>query len=220
MARATDEDPRQAPRLDGRDVQFPCPDDELEAAGWSDLLDEARTGLVDFPSGELRISLTPAMTLIDVDGYLPPAELVVAGAAAAAAVIRRHGVGGSIGIDLPTVGGKAARQEVAAAIDAALPQPFERTADNGFGFLHIIRPRFHASLFELAADRATFEARALLRRAAREVCPIRLAAHPAVIAVLEENSAWLDQLSRQVGGAVTLRPDPALPISAGHAERP
>ena len=42
-------------------------------------------------------------------------------------------------------------------VDAILPQPFERTAVNGFGFLQIVRPRRHASLFELAADRAAFE---------------------------------------------------------------
>jgi hypothetical protein len=219
LARATDEAPRPPPPLAGRVVAFPSPDDELEAAGWSDLLDEARTGQIAFPGGELRVSLTPAMTLIDVDGQLPPAELAAAGARAAAQAIRRHGVGGSIGIDLPTVGGKAARQVAAEAVDAFLPQPFERTAVNGFGFLQIVRPRRHASLFELAADRAAFEARALLRRVAREVGAIRLAAHPAVIAELNRHPHWPDQLSRITGGIVTLRGDPSLAMWAGHAER-
>ena len=220
LARVSDEAARPAPELDGRDLQFPVRADELEAEGWSDLLDEARSGLISFPGGELRVSLTPAMTLIDVDGRLPPAELAVAGAGAAAKAIRRHGIGGSIGIDLPTVEGKAARLAAAGAVDAILPQPFERTAVNGFGFLQIIRPRSHASLFELAADRATFEARALLRRAARSVGSIRLVAHPAVIAVLEANPGWIEQLSRQVGGAVTLRAEPTIAMSAGDAERP
>jgi hypothetical protein len=134
-------------------------------------------------------------------------------------MIRRHGIGGSIGIDLPTVDSKAARQAAAAAVDAILPKPFERTAVNGFGFLQIVRPRTHVSLVELAADRAPFEARALLRRATREVGAIRLVAHPAVVAVLEANPGWLNQLSRQVGGAVTLRADPSIAMSAGHAER-
>lgn len=218
-ARMTDEAPRPAPELAGRNLQFPGTTEELEAAGWSDLLDEARSGLIPFAGGELRVSPTPAMTLIDVDGQLPPADLAVAGARAAAQAIRRHGVGGSIGIDLPTVEGKAARQAAAAAVDAVLPQPFERTAVNGFGFLQIVRPRTHASLFELASDRAPFEARALLRRAAREVGAIRLAAHPAVTAVLEAYPGWLETLSRQVGGAVTLRSDASLAMSAGHAER-
>ena len=219
LARLTADPPRPAPAPQGRELQFPGPADELEAAGWSDLLDEARSGMVGFPGGELRVSLTPAMTLIDVDGHLPPGELAVAGARAAAAAIRRHGIGGSIGIDLPTVGNRAKRQAAAEAVDELLPKPFERTAVNGFGFLQIVRPRTHASLLELAADRAAFEARALLRRAAREVGSIRLAAHPAVIAVLEAYPVWLDTLSRQVGGAATLRSDASLAMSGGHAER-
>jgi len=219
LARATDETPRESHALEGREIAFPTPADELEAASWSDLLDEARSGIIAFPGGELRISLTPAMTLIDVDGQLPPAELAVAGARAAAEAIRRHGVGGPIGIDLPTVEGKAARQAAAVAVDAVLPKPFERTAVNGFGFLQIVRPRAHASLFELAADRSPFEARTLLRRAAHEVGAIRLAAHPAVIAEFNRNPGWLDRLSRHTGGLVTLRSDPKLAMSAGHAER-
>ena len=114
------------------------------------------------------VSPTPAMTLIDVDGTLPPADLAAAGAEAAARAILRHDIGGSIGIDLPTVAGKAQRQRIGELVDAILPQPFERTAVNGFGFLQIVRPRRRASLFELAADRPAFEARALLRRAAME----------------------------------------------------
>jgi ribonuclease G len=219
LARVTEESPRAAPVLEGQELAFPAPADELEGAGWSDLLDEARSGIIAFPGGELRVSLTPAMTLIDVDGQLPPAELAVAGARAAAETIRRHGVGGSIGIDLPAVQGKEARQAAAAAVDAALPQPFERTAVNGFGFIQIVRPRTHASLFELAADRASFEARALLRRAAREVGAIRLVARPVVIAELNRNPGWLDQLSRHTGGLITLRSAASLAMSAGHAER-
>jgi hypothetical protein len=219
LARVSDENARSAPALEDRELQFQAPADELEAAGWSDLLDEARSGLISFPGGELRLSLTPAITLIDVDGHLPPAELAVAGARASAAAIRRHGIGGSIGIDLPTVEGKAARQAAAAAVDAVLPQPFERTAVNGFGFLQIVRPRSHASLFELAADRAEFEARVILRRAARSVGSIRLAAHPAVISVLQAKTSWIERLSQQVGGAVTLRADPSIAMSAGDAER-
>ncbi len=218
MARTAEEAPRPAPMPAGREVAFPGASDELQAAGWSDLLDEARTGIVAFPGGELRVSLTPAMTLIDVDGHLPPSELAVEGARAAAQAIRRHGVGGSIGIDLPT-GGKAARHAAAEAVDAILPQPFERTAVNGFGFLQLVRQRARASLFELAADAPPFEARALLRRAAREVGAIRLAAHPAVVALLNLHPDWLDRLSRQTGGLVTLRSDASLAMSAGHAER-
>ena len=158
------------------------------------------------------------MTLIDVDGYLPTKELAFAGAAAAVRAIQRLDIGGSIGIDLPTVTGKAERQAVGEVIDGILPGPFERTAMNGFGFVQIVRPRRRASLVELAQDRAPFEARALLRQARRETGSIRLAAHPAVTAVLAAKPEWLDQLARQVGGEVSLRADPSLPMSGGYAE--
>ena len=218
LARVSEAAPCAAPEILGRTLAWPSPIDALEAAGWSDLLDEARSGIIGFPGGELRIALTPAMTLIDVDGNLPPEQLALAGAQAAARAIRRHAITGSIGIDLPTISGKAARQSVAEAVDAILPQPFERTAVNGFGFLQIVRPRRHPSLFELAADRAAFEARALLRRAAREAGAIALVAHPALIAALSPE--WLDQLAAQVGGAVSLRPDASRPMAAAYAQRP
>lgn len=220
LAVVTGEGPGAPPPIDAEALPFPAPTDALERAGWLDLLEQARSGIVGFKGGELRISPTPAMTLIDVDGTLPPAELAVAGAAAAAAAVRRLDIGGSIGIDLPTVSGKAARQAAAEAIDSILPKPFERTAVNGFGFLQIVRPRVRASLVELAQDRAAFEARALLRRAAFEGSGARrLVAHPAVIAMLERNPGWIDSLSRQVGGAVTLRADASLPIHGAYAEK-
>lgn len=207
------------PLLEGQAIPFPAPGNPLDAAGWADVVEEARSGLVRFAGGELRISPTPAMTLIDVDGYLPADQLAVAGAAAAAVAIRRLDIGGSIGVDLPTTGSKAARQAAAAAIDAVLPQPFERTAVNGFGFVQVVRPRLRASLVELALDRAAFEARALLRRVGLESPgPRRIAAHPAVIAVLERQPDWTKALSRQIGGAVELRGDPAVTISGAYAE--
>ena len=219
LARMVDEAPRDAPIENARNIAFPAPRDELEEAGWSELLEEARSGIVAFAGGALRVSPTPAMTLIDVDGSLPPLDLAMAGAKAAARTIVRHGVGGSIGIDLPTVQGKEQRSAIGAAVDAILPNPFERTAVNGFGFLQIIRPRRHASLFELAQDAAAFEARALMRLAAREKGAIRLAVHPAVQAVLSAHPEWIETLSRQVGGAVSLRADARLTISGGHAEK-
>lgn len=216
LARLADGAPAGAPALVGAELSLPSPTDPLEQAGWSDLVEEARSGIVAFPGGELRIFVTPAMTLIDVDGPLAPWDLIIAGARASARAIRRHGIGGSIGIDLPTTG-KAARQAAVEAIDAILPQPFERTAINGFGFLQIIRPRRHASLFELALDRAAYEARALLRLVSRETGAIDLVAHPAVIAAILPG--WTERLARQVGGTVSLRADPSLGIAGGHAVR-
>jgi hypothetical protein len=204
-----------------RELTLPASTDELGGAGWNDVLEEARSGAVHFSDGSLGVFITPAMSLIDVDGRLPLAELMVRGAEEAARLVRRLDIVGSIGIDLPTVGSKAARQRAAEAIDAILPQPFERTAVNGFGFVQVVRPRSRASLLELAQDRAGFEARALLRQAAFEPAgPKRLVAHPSVIRVIEEQAAWLDALAGQLGGSVSLRADAALPMSGGYAEKP
>jgi len=219
LAKVVDSQWRSATLPEGVEVAFPSPDDRLERAGWSDLIEEARSGTVQFDGGTLRFSATPAMTLIDVDGTMPPADLARAGALAAVRTILRHGVGGSIGIDLPTLSGKSARKAVDDAIDQALPKPFERTAMNGFGFVQVVRPRRHASLFELAQDRAPFEARALLRRAAFEAPgPKAMVAHPAVIGVLDTHGEWMGALARQLGGEIGLRADPALPMSGGYAE--
>ncbi len=219
FARAADEAVGSSPPLDGELLPFPAPLDRLAAAGWADLLDEARSGIIRFAGGELRVSLTPAMTLIDVDGHLAVEELAMAGAEAAARTILRHGIGGSIGIDLPTTTGKTRRQAIGAAVDAILPQPFERTAVNGFGFMQIVRPRTRASLFELAADRAAFEARALLRLAAMQrTGATALVAHPAVVSAIERQPGWLEALARQLGGAAVLRSDPSLPIHGGYVQ--
>ena len=216
LARVTDAPVIESPPPEGRAVTG----NEIGNAGWDDLIDEARSGIVRFSGGELRIEPTAAMTVIDVDGHLDPDELAVVGAREAAKAIRRLDIGGSIGIDLPTTGSKTARQAAAAAVDAIVPQRFERTAVNGFGFMQIVRPRLRASLVELAQDRAAFEARALLRRATFEPAGAkRLAAHPAVIAMLDAKPDWLDALARQFGGTVGLRADPKLPMSGGYAER-
>ena len=200
---------------------LPHEDDALEAAGWSEVLDEAASGTIAFAGGALLMSLTPAMTLFDVDGGLDPGPLAVAGAGAAGSAIRRLGIAGSIGIDLPTVGDRAGRQAAGAALDAVLPQPFERTAVNGFGFLQVVRPQARASLPQaIAAEPIGAAARALLRVAERtRGAGIRtLTAHPAVISRLEAERAWLELLERRVGTPVALRADPDLAISGGHVD--
>ena len=228
-ARASDREARPGPslaeriRATGHAVKLlrPHEPDWLEEAGWSELLDEALTGEIAFPGGSLRMSVTPAMTLFDVDGALPAPALAVAGAQAAARTTRRLGIGGSIGIDLPTVPDKAIRQAAAAALDALLPQPFERTQVNGFGFLQVVRRRERPSLPELLqGDPLGAAARALLRRAERTEGPgaIVIAASPAVAARIEP--LWLDELRRRRGAEVVLQADPALSISAGHVHRP
>jgi hypothetical protein len=211
--------PTLAERLGVAAEPGPPGPDRLEVAGWSELVEQAATGEIAFPGGALRMSLTPAMTLFDVDGSLPPAELAVAGARAAARTIRRFGIGGSIGIDLPTLAAKAERAAAAAAVDAVLPQPFERTAVNGFGFLQIVRRRERPSLAEmLQADPVGAAARTLLRRAERTAGagPRLIAAAPPVIVLLEAKADWLEALQRRTGAPVALRADPRLAISAGH----
>lgn len=214
-ASATDDAPRPAPSLldrlaaSGLPVRrlHPHAPDALEAAGWSELLEEARTGDIAFPGGALRMWPTPAMTLFDVDGGGDLAALSIAAAPAVARAIRRHNIGGSIGIDFPTLPDKAARNAVAAAIDTSLPAPFERTAVNGFGFLQIIRPRPRASLPELLrADPVGAATRAALR-AVERTPPDSPSAHdlsPAVRARLAAEPAWLSEVARRTGRPISL----------------
>jgi hypothetical protein len=200
---------------------LPTRADDFEALGWSELLEEAASGRVRFAGGELTISLTPAMTLIDVDGEAAPAELAIIGARAAAEAIVRLDLAGSIGIDLPTTPDRSARLAAAAAIDAAIPQPFERTAVNGFGFIQIVRRRSRLSLPELAAsDPVGWHARAALRIA--EHTPgagqRTLTAHPDLVARLAAHPDWLAALERRIGAAVILQGDARRAISAAHVQ--
>jgi hypothetical protein len=210
--RITEADEKEGPTLAQR-IGSPRPlrplgPDLFHEAGWSELIDEALGEPIDFPGGELRMSLTPAMTLFDVDGFLPPVELALAGAEAAAFAIRRLDIGGSIGIDLPTVPLREDRLQIVAALDAVLPRPFERTAVNGFGFLQVIRRRERRSLPELLQwDPVGGAARDLLRTAEQGVGGCELAAAPAVVARLKANPDWLETLARRIGGPVALRED-------------
>jgi ribonuclease G len=214
---ATDDPPTQAPTLAGRLGATGRPvrtlrahePDALEAAGWSELLGEAETGEIAFAGGALRMAPTPAMTLFDVDGIGDPAVLAAAAARAVGEAIERHRIGGSIGIDFPTLTGKAERQRVGEAIDATLAKPFERTAVNGFGFLQIVRPRPRASLPELIrADPVGAAARAALRMIER-VPPGAPNTHrlpAAVVARIEARPDWLAELVRRTGRMPILVP--------------
>ena len=192
-------------------------EDAFEAAGWSECLEQAASGLIPFDGGMLRISLTPAMTLIDIDG-----DDALAGAEAAAQAIRRYNLTGNIGIDLPTVAGKAQRQAIAAAADAVLPRPYERTSVNGFGFLQIIRPRLRASLLEIVQnDLVGAAARALLRGAQRSgiIGASELVVAPALAAFLAARDDWIEALARELGGDVTIRADHTKTIVNGTFHR-
>ncbi len=180
--------------------------DALEAAGWSEVLDEAEHGEIAFDGGALRMTLAPAMTLFDVDGSLSAGPLAQAAAKAVCAAIFRHSIGGSIGIDFPTLPDRAARRAVDAIIDAALPQPFERTAINGFGFLQIVRRRPRASLPErLQADPVLTALLSALRRLERDPPPDgRLTLPPAQARRLADHPEWIEELARRTGKPILI----------------
>ena len=207
---ASEREPAPAPTLldrlaaSGEPVRTlrPHEDDALEPAGWSELLEEAASGEIAFAGGALRMTPTPAMTLFDVDGSGDPVALSIAAAGALGEAITRHRIGGSIGVDFPTLAGRGERQRVGEAIDAALSKPFERTAMNGFGFLQIVRPRPRASLPELVrADPVGAAARAALRAIERVPtgAPNRHRLPAAVIARIEAHPEWLAELVRRTG---------------------
>src|SRR3546814_6901128 len=81
-----------------------------------------------------------------------------------------------------------------------LPQPFERTAVNGFGFLQVIRRRERPSLMEvLREDPVLTAALALLRRGERHGTGggVTLVGAPAVIARLGKAKEWIALLDRK-----------------------
>lgn len=187
---------------------LPHEQDWFEQAGWGECLDEAETGLIPFPGGLLRMSLTPAMTIFDVDGSLAPGALARAAAQAVGEAIMRHDLAGSIGVDFPSMEGKAERLAVADSLDAALEGSFERTGINGFGFLQIVRPRRFISLPErVKFDAAGHRARRLLRQIAREVPPVAVdrPVDRGVLRWLEQRPQYVEQLRRATGATIVFR---------------
>jgi hypothetical protein len=198
----------------------PTGPDLLEQAGWSELIECVRTGHWPFMGGALWVDATPAMVLIDIDGDGDALSLAKAGAEMAAGVIRRCDIGGSIGIDFPSLPGRAGRQAIDALIDRALPQPFERTAVNGFGLMQIIRRRERPSLIEqIRLDPVATDAALLLRQAERTAGTgvLSLTARPAVIDHIAANPAWIDALQARTGRRVELAADAAMK-GTGHAQ--
>lgn len=214
QARPTTDAPRPASSPQGRVVhRFP-------AGLWEEAFALAWNGELTFAGGALTITPTPAMTLIDVDGALPARQLALAAAGPCAHAVRLLGLGGSIGIDFPTLAEKADRKALDAALGEALADwPHERTAINGFGFVQLVARLERASLLHrLALDRAGAAARLLLRRAemVEEPGTLLLGAHPAVRAATRED--WLAELARRTGRTISWHEDRALALDAAFAQ--
>jgi ribonuclease G len=218
QARPTEANPRPAPPLAetlGARVVSRFPD-----GLWEGVWAEAWTGEVAFPDGTLLFALTPGMTVIDVDGAGSPAKLAREAVASLATALPMFDLGGSIGIDFPTVPDKADRRAVDRLLGEALTDwPHERTAMNGFGFVQlVVRLERPSLLHRLSLSRADAAARMLLRRAERVAEPgaLLLTAHPATTAKLRED--WQADLARRTGREVRLVSDPGLALDGSFAQ--
>jgi hypothetical protein len=190
------------------------------AGAWDDVWTEAWSGEVPFASGSLLFAVTPAMTLIDIDGSAQPASLAMEAVGPLARAIRRFDLGGAIGIDFPSLQRKEDRRAVDEALGGALADwPHERTAMNGFGFVQLVARLERPSLLHrIARSRASAAARMLLRRAEHVEQPgaLLLTAHPAVLAKLSQ--VWRDELARRTGREIRLAADPGLALEGGFAQ--
>jgi hypothetical protein len=195
----------------------------LPAGLWEEVWHAASSASLDFPGGEILVSVTPAMTVIDIDGVGTPRDVALAAVPAIARALAWFDMGGNIGIDFPTLQTKEDRRAVDAALDAALADwPHERTAMNGFGFVQLVaRLEGPSLLHRFAAVRLGMAARMALRRvelAADEGTGsvLELRVHPALKAKLKDG--WLAELARRTGREVRIAADPALAIEAADAQ--
>jgi len=183
----------------------------------------AAAASLDFPGGEVLVSVTPAMTVIDIDGIGSPRDVALAAIPAIARALGWFDIGGNIGIDFPTLAAKADHRAVDEALGKVLADwPHERTAMNGFGFVQLVaRLEGPSLLHRFASRRLGMAARMALRRAelaadAGTGRVLVLTVHPALKARLKED--WIAALSARTARAVRLEIDPGLAIEAAHAQ--
>ena len=192
---------------------------EFADNGWDELTEQALTGEIVFAGGSLALSPTPAMTLIDVDGYGPAAALALAAVAPIAAALRRLDLGGSVGVDFPTLADKRDRQAVDAALGSALADwRGERTAMNGFGFVQLVSRLERPSLLARYTRRNQAHARILLRAAERisEPGTLLLTAPPALRRAF--CNEWEAELVRRTGRRIEWREEALLAPEAAFAQ--
>ena len=194
---------------------------QFPAGLWEDVWHSASTGVVEFAGGEILCSVTPAMTVIDIDGDLPPRELALAAIHAIALSLKVNDLGGNIGIDFPTIEAKADRKAVDAALGEALGDwPHERTSMNGFGFVQLVaRLEGPSLLHRFAASRTGMCARYAVRvaeQAGGSGPVLELRVHPALKAKLKP--AWVEELARRSGKQVRIETDPGLALEAPSAQ--
>lgn len=188
---------------------------------WEDVWHAASSASLDFPGGEILVSVTPAMTVIDVDGVGAPRDVVLAAVPAIARALRWFELGGNIGIDFPTLAAKPDRRVVDEALEAALTDwPHERTAMNGFGFVQLVaRLEGPSLLHRFATSRVGMCARYALRvaeRAEGHGALLELRVHPALKAKLKPE--WITELARRTGREVRVELDPGLALEAPSAQ--
>ncbi len=195
----------------------------LPSGLWEEVWHAASSASLDFPSGAILVSVTPAMTVIDIDGVGTAREVALAAVPAIAQALAWFDLGGNIGIDFPTLADKQDRRAVDDALGTALADlPHERTAMNGFGFVQLVARLSGPSLLHrFAQHRLGMAARMALRRA--EIAAdagagrvLQLTVHPALRAKLKD--AWLDELARRTGRELALAVDPGLAIEAANAQ--
>ena len=214
QCRPTADAPRAADPLPGNAVRAFAP------GMWEEVHALASGAQLAFPGGAIALFPTPAMTLIDIDGALPPRALALAAVPSVARAIRLLDLAGSIGIDFPTLSEKADRRAVDEALAAALADwPHERTAINGFGLVQIVARLERRSLLSLVArDRPAAAARQLMRQAERIADPgaLLLSCHPAVRAAVSADHEA--ELARRTGRQIRWSENPGLALDGGFAQ--